>query len=51
MSQNKIKQMKNIDPNGYEIHMETKFETFADRYFGLFKKIISGENYFLFWIC
>jgi len=44
MSQDNIKKMKNTDPNGYEMHMETKFEKFADRYYGLFKKVSSGDD-------
>lgn len=43
-SQNDMQKMRTNDPTGYELHMESKYEEFADRYYGLFRKVISGED-------
>jgi hypothetical protein len=44
MSNDNIKQLKQNNINEYNDHMETKFEKFAERYYSLFMKVISGED-------
>lgn len=44
MSIDKIKNMKKNNNDDYTKHMEEKFNTFADRYYSLFQKIISGDD-------
>lgn len=44
MSEKSITNMRKGDVDGYNAHMESKFEQFADRYYGLFRKIIAGED-------
>jgi len=44
MSTDEMIELKANDEPEYIIVMENKFESFADRYYALFRKIISGED-------
>lgn len=44
MLDDSIKKMKSSNINEYNSHMENKFSEFSNRYYGLFQKIISGED-------
>lgn len=39
-----IIKMKHSDFKEYELHMESKFEKFSMRYYGIFQKLINGED-------
>ena len=39
-----LKQLRNTDKNQYFIEMEKKFPDFSMRYYGLFMKVINGED-------
>ncbi len=44
MSQNEIKQMRKDNEPAYQSHMEQQFPNFSMRYYGVFQKLISGED-------
>ena len=44
MVTDEMKQLKKTDVAVYEEQLELKFQSFADKYYAVFKKIISGED-------
>jgi hypothetical protein len=43
-NQSDIKKLYNDNPDKYIMHMESQFQDFANTTYGLFRKIISGDN-------
>ena len=44
MTTEEVLDLRSEDNDKYVEHMEEKFKTFSDRYYGLFRKLISGED-------
>lgn len=44
MCTDEVIELRNKDEVEYEKHMEEKFEDFCDRFYSIFKKVLSGED-------
>jgi hypothetical protein len=44
MMDEQLLQMKKNDRQQFDLHMEDKFKSFADRYYGIFIKLLNGDD-------